>query len=282
MKGKVTVTGVLLVILNLLLLGGLGFFYFQQDKEAPKMEAEEVALVYENGMEEAKLMEGVTAFDNEDGDITSQIVIEKIVTDSEKESATITYGVVDSSGNISKVTRTVDMIVEEVAEEVEPETEEEISEETSEESSEELSEEESEEENTTEAAEESSKKTATESKKPEDNKTSQTNKKPEQNKPAAAQTTKPAPQPANQNNNSRPSILFRDTTVKASVGGNPAWVNAIEGLYDDKDNYMALFGTLKVYGDYDRNTPGTYKVKVTVTDSDGNESASYPVDIVIQ
>ena len=270
------------MILNLLLLGGLGFFYFQQDKEAPKMEAEEVALVYENGMEEAKLMEGVTAFDNEDGDITSQIVIEKIVTDSEKESATITYGVVDSSGNISKVTRTVDMIVEEVAEEVEPETEEEISEETSEESSEELSEEESEEENTTEAAEESSKKTATESKKPEDNKTSQTNKKPEQNKPAAAQTTKPAPQPANQNNNSRPSILFRDTTVKASVGGNPAWVNAIEGLYDDKDNYMALFGTLKVYGDYDRNTPGTYKVKVTVTDSDGNESASYPVDIVIQ
>ena len=280
MKGKVT--GVLLVILNLLLLGGLGFFYFQQDKEAPKMEAEEVALVYENGMEEAKLMEGVTAFDNEDGDITSQIVIEKIVTDSEKESATITYGVVDSSGNISKVTRTVDMIVEEVAEEVEPETEEEISEETSEESSEELSEEESEEENTTEAAEESSKNPVTESKKPEDNKTSQTNKKPEQNKPAAAQTTKPAPQPANQNNNSRPSILFRDTTVKASVGGNPAWVNAIEGLYDDKDDYMALFGTLKVYGDYDRNTPGTYKVKVTVTDSDGNESASYPVDIVIQ
>ena len=102
MKGKV-----LLIFLNVVLLGALGFFYLQKDQAAPEIVLEETQLVYEVGMEESRLMEGVLAYDNQDGDITEYVVIEKIVTDHQKESATITYGVADASGNIGKATRTV-------------------------------------------------------------------------------------------------------------------------------------------------------------------------------
>ena len=59
-------------------------------------------------------------------------------------------------------------------------------------------------------------------------------------------------------------------------------MNSIEGLYDDKDDYGTLYGNLKVHGQYDRNKAGVYSVKISVTDSDGNESAMYPVEIVVE
>lgn len=268
--------GILLVILNLALFGSIGFFYYQQDSVSPRIVVSDTSLVYENGMEEELLLEGVTAYDNVDGDITERIVIEKVVTDTRKESATITYGVVDTAGNISKTTRTVAMKVEEEIPEVPIEeiTEAVAENETSVEENQEEAQ--TEEENTEEQDNESESQTITKKPAVQTNTSSaQTTKKP-------AQTNKPTTQTASQANSGRPSIKFKGTTIKTSVGGGPAWVNIIEGLYDDKDNYATLFGTMKVSGEYNKNKPGTYRVHVTVTDSDGNVSNAYPIDIVVE
>lgn len=54
--------------------------------------------------------EGVTAFDNEDGDLTSKIVITGKVQTNQVGRYVVTYTVVDSSKNMAKVTRIVEVV----------------------------------------------------------------------------------------------------------------------------------------------------------------------------
>jgi len=258
MRGKYI--GILLAVLNLVILGTIVFFHLQKDRVAPEIYAKEITLVYEEGMEEDKLLEGVVATDNKDGDITKEIVIEKVVMDSQKTNVTITYGVADSAGNISKVTRTVDMIVEEDMEML------------SEESS-------SEEENTEEENTEDSTEVETDADVEEET-TSEIEEGSTESEPENERVALPTAGEAS--NEGSPSIVFRNTKVKAQIGGTPAWVDAIEGLHDDKDDYVKLFESISVQGEYDKNTPGTYSVKITITDSDGNVSSAYPVEIVVE
>ena len=113
--------GIVLVIINIVFLAALGFFYIEKDREAPLLVLEEVNLVYREGMPEEQLLQGISAVDKKDGDISHSIVIEKIVTDSVQELAVITYGVMDQSGNTAKSSRTVKMLVQEEQESAEEE-----------------------------------------------------------------------------------------------------------------------------------------------------------------
>ena len=54
--------------------------------------------------------EGVTAYDNEDGDLTNKIVVTGKVQTNEVGRYTLTYTVTDSSKNMAKVTRVVEVI----------------------------------------------------------------------------------------------------------------------------------------------------------------------------
>ncbi len=81
--------------------------------------------------------------------------------------------------------------------------------------------------------------------------------------------------------NSKPSITLKNTSIKTIPGRNPVWIEAIEGLHDDKDSYAQLFGTLK-FTKFDVNTPGTYSVGLTVKDSDGNVSDPAYVNVVVK
>ena len=278
MRGKYI--GILLAVLNLVILGTIVFFHLQKDRVAPEIYAKEITLVYEEGMEEDKLLEGVVATDNKDGDITKEIVIEKVVMDSQKTNVTITYGVADSAGNISKVTRTVDMIVEEdmemLSEESSSEEENTEEENTEEENTEE---ENTEEENMEEENTEDSTEVETDADVEEET-TSEIEEGSTESEPENERVALPTAGEAS--NEGSPSIVFRNTKVKAQIGGTPAWVDAIEGLHDDKDDYVKLFESISVQGEYDKNTPGTYSVKITITDSDGNVSSAYPVEIVVE
>lgn len=53
------------------------------------------------------LLQGVTARDNRDGDVTASIVVEGVSNITDAHTATITYAAFDSSGNVSKTTRTL-------------------------------------------------------------------------------------------------------------------------------------------------------------------------------
>ena len=80
---------------------------------------------------------------------------------------------------------------------------------------------------------------------------------------------------------SKPSITLKSTSIKTIPGQNPVWIEAIEGLHDDKDSYAQLFGTLK-FTKFDVNTPGTYNVGLTVKDSDGNVSDPVYVNVLVK
>ena len=97
--------------LNLILLTVCVVFFLGKDETAPVISIGDCNYVYEEDLPLELLYQGVTAYDQEDGDLTEQIVIEKVVTDRGKGSATITYGVCDSVGNVGKATRTLEMPV---------------------------------------------------------------------------------------------------------------------------------------------------------------------------
>lgn len=103
--------GIVIGALNLILLVVCGVFYVGKDKVAPVISLEPAGFVYEEDLPESFLYQGVTAMDETDGDVTASVVIEKIVTDREKGMATITYGATDTSGNVGKVSRTLEMPV---------------------------------------------------------------------------------------------------------------------------------------------------------------------------
>ena len=105
--------GIILGVLNIVLIAICVVFYLGKDKTAPEITLGDVEYVYEEDLPEYILLEAVTAWDTESGDLTSQVVVEKVVTDKVQKTATITYGVADAVGNVSRVSRTLEMPIPE-------------------------------------------------------------------------------------------------------------------------------------------------------------------------
>ena len=74
---------------------------------------------------------------------------------------------------------------------------------------------------------------------------------------------------------------MRASEVTTQVGVAPAWVNVIGTLTDDKDGYETLFRNLEI-SKYNINQAGTYQVKVSTRDSDGNKSGEVPLTIIVR
>ena len=108
---KDSTLGMILGGLNILLMAVCVVFYLGVDKTAPEISLGEVSFVYEADLPESFLMEGVTAYDEQDGNLTDSVVIEKVVTDKVQKTAAITYGVSDRAGNVSRATRRLEMPV---------------------------------------------------------------------------------------------------------------------------------------------------------------------------
>lgn len=89
------------------LLGAISFLiYMGQDRIAPEIQVEEMEITYTEGEDYEGLLEGVTAEDNRDGDLTDKIFIEKIIPLGNGK-AVVYYGVMDKSNNVGKADRMV-------------------------------------------------------------------------------------------------------------------------------------------------------------------------------
>lgn len=280
------------IVLAIFLWGGGMFFYQRRDTTAPEITINETELIYEDDMAEEELFLGVSAWDNKDGNLDGSVIIEKIVTDKEKETAVITYGVSDASGNVGKLNRQLTYLVRAVEEEaippitevVENTVEEVVEEEVQQQA---VEEEEAAEEDVPEEAEAE----AEQQQDPEEEASSEESGEEEVAEEEQQQEAEALPRAGEAaegtrqrvaQNQGRPALTFKDGRVKTAKGMDPAWVNIIGSLTDDKDDYGTLFGTLRIHGEYDRNTVGNYAVTVTVKDSDGNESAPVPITIEVQ
>ncbi|MCR5798821.1 MAG: hypothetical protein K6G69_01985 [Lachnospiraceae bacterium] len=103
MNSKVTV--ILLIVIDIAMLGICAFFYINKDGQRPKISFTENTAVYTADIGNDILLEGVSAQDNVDGDITDRVVVEKILENRDDNSAVVYYAVCDYSGNVSKASR---------------------------------------------------------------------------------------------------------------------------------------------------------------------------------
>lgn len=96
----------IILIPVIIFLGYIGYAKLFTDNTAPVITLESDTLtvsVYDN---ETALMDGVSAEDNRDGDLTSSVVVEK-KTPLEDGMRKVTYAVIDSKGNVGRAERKV-------------------------------------------------------------------------------------------------------------------------------------------------------------------------------
>lgn len=80
--------------------------YIGSKNDTPEIIVPDEEITYEEGGDTSILLNGVTASDKEDGDISSKIFIDEIVVLSDT-SAQVIYGVVDSDGASTSATRDI-------------------------------------------------------------------------------------------------------------------------------------------------------------------------------
>lgn len=99
-KGMVAIIG----IADIILLAAGVMLYTRQDRTVPAISFSANDIVYKEGMDESLLLEGVSAVDDRDGDVSDSLLIEKISSTPNGE-VIVTYAAMDSSNNVVKASR---------------------------------------------------------------------------------------------------------------------------------------------------------------------------------
>lgn len=100
---------VLIPLLFCALVTGIYAFAFvlSDDTTAPVLSVDSEVLEVSVNAAEEELLQGVSAVDDVDGDVTASVLVEGIGKINENHEATITYAAFDSSDNVAKISRTV-------------------------------------------------------------------------------------------------------------------------------------------------------------------------------
>lgn len=307
--------GIMLAIANAVLAIVSVVLYIGTDRKEPTFEFTETNVIYEEGMEESRLLEGIMAYDNVDGDLTDKIVVEKRIENQEQNSVVIFYAVSDSAGNVAKCSREFTAIYRIETEETDNQelqdgplvqsgvwsvlegggtggnslADESVKGDGKETDGQDLDageagEDESagEEENEDGLEEEEGIAETEQQEQGQERDAEQQEQTPERDAGQQGQTPERDTQAMrNRPDPEAPVLELRVSEVTTQVGVAPAWVNVIGTLSDDKDNYETLFGNLEI-SKYNINQAGTYQVKVSTRDSDGNKSGEAPLTIIVR
>ena len=307
--------GIMLAIANAVLAIVSVVLYIGTDRKEPTFEFTETNVIYEEGMEESRLLEGIMAYDNVDGDLTDKIVVEKRIENQEQNSVVIFYAVSDSAGNVAKCSREFTAIYRIETEETDNQelqdgplvqsgvwsvlegggtggnslADESVKGDGKETDGQDLDageagEDESagEEENEDGLEEEEGIEETEQQEQGQERDAEQQGQTPERDAGQQGQTPERDTQAMrNRPDPEAPVLELRVSEVTTQVGVAPAWVNVIGTLSDDKDNYETLFGNLEI-SKYNINQAGTYQVKVSTRDSDGNKSGEAPLTIIVR
>ena len=97
-----------LIVLCVALGAGTAAVVVTDDRKGPEIELPaDGDVTYAEGSDTAPLLEGVTATDEKDGDVTDSLMIENIFPNDDHTSASVVYAARDSHNNVSKATRRV-------------------------------------------------------------------------------------------------------------------------------------------------------------------------------
>jgi outer membrane biosynthesis protein TonB len=244
-------------------LAGAGYMtYKNQDRTAPEIKVDQSEkIAYTEGEDYGKLLEGVTAQDEKDGDLTSEVFVEKVVPVSKKKAA-VYYGVTDKAKNVGTASREVTYQAAEDSDATEETAQDTASEDT-----------------TQKTDEKSEKKTKKKSKKAKAKKTAEEKKAEETAQDAAAADQQSE---ALQPNGTRPAMKLAEDAKTIARGTSFNALNEVIDAVDDKDDRDTLFRGLHIDGNYNVNQAGTYTLQYYVQDSDGNTSDPITFTLTVQ
>ena len=95
---------IILCTLDVILMVLSVVLYLDEDRTAPAIHMEEMQMEYREGMTNEELLEGITATDEADGDVTGSLVVEK-VSEVGNGNVIVTFGARDASNNVVKASR---------------------------------------------------------------------------------------------------------------------------------------------------------------------------------
>ena len=84
-----------------------GLCGFSEDNTPPEIQFQDNEIVYTAGDSYDGLLDGVTATDNKDGDVTESLVVESVYPNEDGQTATIVYVARDSRNNVGKANKVV-------------------------------------------------------------------------------------------------------------------------------------------------------------------------------
>lgn len=243
-----------LIVLWLALFAGTAAVMVTSDRKGPEIAVPSGAdVTYEEGSDTALLLEGVTATDDRDGDVTDSVVIENIFPNDDRTGASVIYAAKDSHNNVTKVTRRVNYKAAGDVTAPEENTEAEGSDAAPAENAE------AEGSDAAPAAEEAQQ-NDTEGVKNETN---------------AKMEIEALP-----SESPRMYLNTYETTVKA--GSELDKISYIKEITDDADSQETLFTDIQVDGEVDTATQGDYTLTYHVTDSNGNQSNMAVLTVHVQ
>lgn len=293
---------IVFTVLNLILIVVCVVLLLNRDRKAPVLSFSENDLIYYSGIDNEKLLQGVAAMDAKDGDVSDRIVVEKIVQNKNENRAVVYYAVTDLDGNAAKASRVFEAVDEvtgnamkdigmagfdgdmekvlpadsdnAASADAENEEQQEDTDETVDTQEEDAEAETS--PSMSPSPSVSPTPDAAEQRRREQEEADRKAQEEEEERQWEEARRKAEEEAAAKAGN--PRIVLKNTTVNATAGQLPAWVDAVGSFQDDKDGYETLFKNLKA-SKYDVNAKGDHAVTLTTTDSDGN--VSDPVTVTV-
>ncbi len=233
----------LLVVAVLALAAVNGYVYLSADRSSPSIQVNDDITTYYASAGKDSLLQGVTASDDVDGDVSDTLRVASVLPSSDETSVTVTYTAKDSSNNIAQKTISLAYDATGVAEETSA-AETVVGEDA-------------------EAAEPQAAEAAD----------------PEALEAIAVQSDEAVIESLSAE---APVFRLTTHYVTLSAGSEWHYYDYIESMTDDRDTTNRLASSIVLEGDVDTNTPGVYTVVYHVTDSSGNESNRAALTVTVE
>ena len=224
---------ILLGLICIAVVGGSGALFITRDKTGPKIiVSEDREIAYGTDSDKTVLLDGVTAIDEKDGDVSDSLRVES-VQNNEDGSLEVTYSAVDDSNNVTKLTCKVETLNQKNSDE-------------------------DAQEETTEASEENQEENQENTQQDEEDKEAQNQEEANQEEVDDSNSDTDAAIAALPEGS--PQLRLSTHQVDLQVGASFQYVDYIESISDDKDETNELYRKIYLTGEVNTSQAGNYEI----------------------
>lgn len=227
------------------LLAGNVVVYIGGDRKGPEISVPQEEITYVAGTDTSALLNGVTAQDNRDGDVTDTVTIESIIPNADQTGASVIYVAKDSKNNVTKETRTIVYSTDAAQAAVAA---------------------------ADQAAQDQAAADPAAAQGDAAGESAQT-----VDDGAAQNEAAIAALPAES-----PRFYLTQYSVEVERGADFNELSYVQDISDDKDSRDELYQGIQISGEVDTNTPGEYTLEYHVVDSDGNNSNAAQLKVTVR